>query len=62
MLGAKIETFGEHCNLQRYHENLDKVTPTNAYFVWASAIAQQRARIKRQANEHQRLQPPKLAA
>ena len=62
MLGAKIETFGEHCNHQRYHENLDNVTPTDAYFGWASAIAQQRARIIRQTIEHQRLQHPKLAA
>ena len=62
MLGAKIETFGEHCNHQCYHENLDSVTPSDAYFVWAGAIAQQRAPIKRQTIAHQHLQHPKLAA
>jgi putative transposase len=38
------------------------VTPSDAYFGRASAIVQQRERIKRQTIEHRRLQHRKLAA
>ena len=61
-LEAQIAAFVEHYNHQRYHESLDNVTPADAYFGRASAIIQQRERIKRQTIEHRRLQHRKLAA
>jgi hypothetical protein len=41
---------------------LNNVTPADAYFDRASAIIQQRERIKRQTVEYLRLQHRKLAA
>ena len=61
-LEAQIEAFVEHYNHQRYHESLSNVTPADVYFGRASAITQQRERIKRQTIEHRRLQHRKLAA
>jgi transposase InsO family protein len=61
-LEAQIEAFVEHYNNQRYHESLNNVTPSDAYFGRASAIIKQRERIKRQTIEHRRLQHRKLAA
>ena len=46
-LEAQIEAFVEHYNHQRYHENLDNVTPADAYFGRAEAIIKRRERIKR---------------
>jgi transposase InsO family protein len=61
-LEAQIEAFVEHYNHRRYHESLSNVTPADAYFGRASAIIQQRERIKRKTIEHRRLQHRKLAA
>ena len=61
-LEAQIEAFVEHYNHQRYHESLNNVTPADAYFGRASAIIQQRERIKQQTIEYRRLQHRKLAA
>ncbi len=61
-LEARIEAFVAHYNHQRYHESLNNVTPADAYFGRASAIIQQRERIKRKTIEHRRLQHSKLAA
>jgi len=52
----------EHYNHQRYHESLNNVTPADAYFGRASAIIEQRERIKRQTIEDRRLQHSKLTA
>ena len=69
-LEAQIEAFVDHYNHQRYHESLSNVTPADVYFGRASAIINQRERIKRQTIEHRRpstslrraLQHRKLAA
>lgn len=61
-LEAQIEAFVEHYNHLRYHESLNNVTPTDAYFGNAAAIIQQRERIERQTIERRRLQHRKLAA
>jgi transposase InsO family protein len=59
---AQIGTFVEHYNHRRYHESLDNVTPADAYFGRAEAIIKQRERIKRQTNQHRRLQHRKISA
>ena len=56
------QAFVEHYNHQRYHESLNNVTPTDAYFGRAQAIILQRERIKRQTIEYRRLQHRKIAA
>jgi putative transposase len=61
-LEAQIGTFVEHYSRRRYHESLDNVTPADAYFGRAEAIIKQRERIKRQTNQHRRLQHRKIAA
>jgi putative transposase len=61
-LEIQVEAFVEHYNNQRYHESLNNVTPADAYFGRASAIIQQRERIKRKTIEYRRLQHRKLAA
>ena len=61
-LERQIEAFVEHYNHRRYHESLGNVTPADAYFGRASAIIEQRERIKRQTIELRRLQHRKLAA
>jgi len=61
-LERQIEAFVEHYNHRRYHESLGNVTPADAYFGTASAIIEQRERIKRQTIELRRLQHRKLAA
>ena len=61
-LERQIEAFIEHYNHQRYHESLGNVTPADVYFGRASAIIEQRERIKRQTIEIRRLQHRKLAA
>ena len=59
---VQIGAFVEHYNHRRYHESLDNVTPTDAYFGRAEAIIKQRERIKRQTIQHRRLQHRKIAA
>ena len=49
-LERQIEAFVEHYNHRRHHESLGNVTPADAYFGRASAIIEQRERIKRQSN------------
>jgi putative transposase len=61
-LERQIDAFVEHYNHRRYHESLGNVTPADAYFGRASAIIEQRERIKRQTIELRRLQHRKLAA
>jgi putative transposase len=61
-LERQIETVVEHYNHCRYHESLDNVTPADSYFGRASAIIDQRERIKRKTIELRRLQHRKLAA
>ena len=61
-LERQIEAFVEHYNHQRHHESLGNVTPADAYFGRASAIIEQRERIKRQTIQLRRLQHRKLAA
>jgi len=56
------KAFVEHYNHQRYHESLNNVTLTDAYFGRAQAFILQRERIKRMAIEHWRLQHRKLVA
>ena len=61
-LERQIEAFVEHYNHRRYHESLGNVTPADAYFGRASAIIEQRERIKQKTIEYRRLQHRKLAA
>ncbi len=61
-LEHQIEAFVEHYNHQRYHESLNNVTPSDAYFGRANAIIKQRERIKRKTIEHRRLQHRRIAA
>ena len=61
-LEHQIEAFIKHYNHQRYHESLSNVTPADVYFGRASAIIQQRERIKQQTIHHRRLLHRKLAA
>lgn len=61
-LERQIEAFVEYYNHRRNHESLGNVTPADAYFGRASAIIEQRERIKRQTIELRRLQHRKLAA
>lgn len=61
-LERQIEAFVEHYNHRRHHESLGNVTPADAYFGRASAIIEQRERIKRQTIKLRRLQHRKLAA
>jgi putative transposase len=61
-LERQIEAFVEHYNHQRHHESLGNVTPADAYFGRASAIIEQRERIKQKTIEYRRLQHRTLAA
>jgi len=61
-LEAQIGHFIEHYNYQRHHENLNNMTPADAYLGRAETIIKQRERMKRQTLEHQRLQHRKIAA
>ena len=61
-LERQIEAFVEYYNHRRQNESLGNVTPADAYFGRASAIIEQRERIKRQTIELRRLQHRKLAA
>jgi len=61
-LERQIEAFVEHYNHRRHHESLGNVTPADAYFGRASAIIEQRERIKRKTIELRRLQHRELAA
>ena len=61
-LERQIDAFVEHYNHRRYHESLGNVTPADAYFGRASAIIEQRERIKRKTIQLRRLQHRKLAA
>ena len=61
-LERQIKAFVEHYNHQPYHESLGNVTPADAYFGRATAIIQQRERIKQQTLEKRRLLHHKIAA
>ena len=61
-LERQIEAFVEHYNHRRHHEGLGNVTPADAYFGRASAIIEQRERIKQKTIEYRRLQHRTLAA
>ena len=61
-LERQIEAFVEHYNHRRHHESLGNVTPADAYFGRASAIIEQRERIKQKTIEYRRLQHRTLAA
>ena len=50
-LEAQIEAFVDHYNHQRYHENLNNVTPSDVYFGRDKAILKQREWIKRKTRE-----------
>jgi putative transposase len=61
-LEAQIEAFVGHYNHQRYHENINNLTPADVYFRRGQAILKQRERIKRKTMETRRLQYRKYAA
>jgi transposase InsO family protein len=61
-LERQIEAFVEHYNHRRHHESFGNVTPADAYFGRASAIIEQRERIKQKTIEYRRLQHRTLAA
>jgi transposase InsO family protein/transposase-like protein len=61
-LERQIEAFIDYYNHQRFHETLKNVTPADAYFGRASAIIENRERIKRRTIQNRRLQNRKLAA
>jgi len=61
-LERQIKAFVEHYNHQPYHESLGNLTPADAYFGRATAIIQQRERIKQQTLEKRRLLHHKIAA
>ena len=61
-LECQIEAFIDHYNHHRFHESLKNVTPADAYFGRASAIIENRERIKKQTIQNRRLQNRKLAA
>ena len=54
-LKAKIETFVDHYNHQRYHESIGNLTPANVYFGRGQAILEQREMVKRKTIENRRL-------
>jgi len=55
-LPDELEAFVDHCNLQRYHESLNNVTPADVYFGRDKAILQQRERIKQKTFDARPLQ------
>ena len=59
---TQIEAFVDHYNHQRYHENLNNVTPSDVYFGRDKAILKQRERIKRKTLETRRLHHKQRAA
>ena len=61
-LRAKIGTFVDHYNHQRYHESINNLTPADVYFGRDQAILNQRERIKRKTIETRRLHHRKYAA
>jgi len=61
-LKIQIEAFVDHYNHQRYHESLNNVTPSDAYFGRAQVILNKRERIKRKTIETRLLQHRKFAA
>jgi transposase InsO family protein len=61
-LEAQIEAFVEYYNHRRYHENLNNITPADAYFGRGQTILLERERIKRKTIEHRRLQHRNAAA
>ena len=61
-LRARIGTFVDHYNHQRYHESINNLTPADVYFGRGQAILNQRERIKRKTIETRRLQYRKYAA
>jgi len=61
-LKAKIETFVDHYNHQRYHESIGNLTPADVYFGRGQAILEQRERIKHKTIGNRRLHHRKVAA
>ncbi len=61
-LKAKIETFVDHYNQQRYHESIGNLTPANVYFGRGQAILEQREMVKRKTIENRRLHRRKVTA
>ena len=61
-LRARIGTFVDHYNHQRYHESINNLTPADVYFGRGQAILNQRERIKRKTIETRRLHHRKHAA
>ena len=61
-LRARIGTFVDHYNHQRYHESIQNLTPADVYFGRGQAILNQRERIKRKTIETRRLHHRKHAA
>ena len=46
-LEARLATFVDYHNDDRYHESLDNLTPADAYFRRGHAILERRAGVKR---------------
>ena len=61
-LRARIGTFVDHYNHQRYHESINNLTPADVYFGRGQAILNQRERIKRKTIETRRLHHREYAA
>jgi len=54
-LENQIDVFVDHYNNQRYHENIDNVTPADAYFGRHTAIIGRRKKIKKITLQNRRL-------
>ena len=61
-LRARIGTFVDHYNHQRYHESINNLTPADVYFGRGQAILNQRERIKRKIIETRRSHHREYAA
>lgn len=61
-LKAKIETFVDHYNHQRYHESIGNLTPANVYFGRGQAILEVREIVKRKTIENRSLHCRKVTA
>ncbi len=61
-LERQIGAFVDCYNNQRYHEDLNNVTPADVYFGRDKSILRERAEIKKQTIQQRRLQHQKQAA
>jgi len=61
-LRQQIDAFVDHYNHNRYHENLQNLTPADVYFGRGQTILKQRERIKQKTIETRRLLHRKYAA